>query len=62
MNKPFSFLAAIFLWIVAAAHVIRIIFHVPIVIANIHVPLWLSIFPIIILPLIAIMLRKESKT
>ena len=61
MKKPFLFLAAMFLWVVAAAHVVRLVFHVALTIGQVQVPLWLSIFPVIVLPVIAIMVRKEAK-
>ena len=61
MNKPFSFITAMFLWVVAVVHVARLIFHVPVTVGDVHVPMWLSIFPIIVLPVIAVMLRKEAR-
>lgn len=62
MNKPFSFIAATFLCIVSFAHVVRLIFRVPISVSHNQVPLWVSIIPIIVLPIFAIMLRKEART
>ena len=62
MKKPFTFLVTVFLWIVALAHIARLVFCIPISIGNIQVPIWISIVPIIVLPIIAIMLRKESRT
>ena len=60
MKKPFSFLAAMFLWVVAAAHVARLIFGVSLVVGTIVIPLWLSIVPALVLPALAVMLRKEA--
>ena len=60
MNKPFSFVAAMFLWIVAGAHVARLVFRVSLTVGHIQVPLWFSIVPVIVLPAIAIMLRREA--
>jgi len=62
MHKPFSFIVVMFLWVVAAAHAARLVFHISVTIGHVQIPLWLSIFPAIILPAIAIMLRKEAKT
>ena len=62
MNKPFAFIVSVFLWVVAAAHLARLVFHISVTIGPIQIPLWLSIFPVIILPTIAIMLGKEART
>jgi|GEM_PF-474582 len=60
MNKPVSFLAAMFLWVVTAAHVVRLVFRVSLMVGHVEVPLWMSILPVIVLPVLAIMLRKEA--
>ena len=62
MKKPVSSLIAACLWIVAIAHVVRLIFGLSVIIGDFQVPRWLSIFPVMVLPLLAIMLRKEAKT
>lgn len=62
MKKPVSFLITAFLWIAAAAHAVRLVFGFSIIIGDFQIPRWLSIFPVVVLPLLAIMLRREAKT
>ena len=49
------------LWIVAVAHVARLVFRVSVTIGQVQIPLWLSMLPVIVLPVIAFLLRKEAR-
>jgi len=61
MHKPASFFAAVFLWIVAAAHVVRLALQISVTVGSVQLPLWLSIVPVIVLPVIALLLQRETR-
>jgi hypothetical protein len=60
MNKPINLITVIFLFLVAAMHLIRLIFHVEITVANTAVPQWASIIGFVVPAGLALLLRRES--
>ena len=59
--KPFTVFAAVVFFIIAVAHLMRIILHVPIVVGTITIPLWPSMVAFVILLILGIMLLREGK-
>ncbi len=49
MKRPASFLATVFLALVALAHVLRIVYSVEAVVAGVALPIWISV-PAIVVP------------
>jgi len=58
-NKPFTTLAAIVVLVVAAAHVLRIIYGWPVTIADCVIPMWVSYVAIVVLGLLGWGLFRE---
>lgn len=54
-------LAIILLALVAFAHLLRVVFSVPVVAGDWVVPIWLSLLGILVPGLVAILLWKENK-
>ena len=48
MNKPASFLATVIFLLIAALHLLRVVYQVHVTIGDIVIPLWASIPPIIL--------------
>jgi hypothetical protein len=61
MKRPASFLATVFLALVALAHVLRIVFSVDTNVAGVELPLWVSVPAIIVPGGIALWLWKERQ-
>lgn len=59
--NPVITIVAILLIGISAAHLVRIIFQVDIIIGGFIIPLWVSIFGFIIPLLLALMLDRENK-
>ena len=59
--KPFTIFAAIVFFIIAVAHLIRVILQVPVVVGTITIPLWPSMVAFVILLILGIMLLREGK-
>jgi len=54
--KPVTIIVVVLLIIISIAHFLRLIFQVEIIVAGIHIPVWLSIFGYIIPAILALML------
>jgi len=59
--KPATTIAAILFLLIATAHLLRLIFHVPIIAGGITIPMWPSLVAFIIPALVAVMLWRENK-
>ncbi len=59
--KPFTLCAAIVFFIIAVAHLIRVILQVPVVVGTITIPMWPSMVAFVILLILGIMLLREDK-
>ena len=59
--KNGTLLAIILLTLVAIAHLLRIVFNIPLTAGDWDVPQWVSLFGIVAPGLIAVLLWKESK-
>ena len=62
MKRPASFISALFLIAIAIGHLLRIIFGVSIVAAGNDIPMWPSVFAMIVTAALAIWLLKEQRT
>jgi hypothetical protein len=47
-------------WLIAAAHVLRIIFQVQVTVGRVGIPLWASIPPVIFCGGLALWVRREA--
>lgn len=61
MSRPFTLISAIVFFVVALAHVIRIVMRFQLVIGSHHIPLWVSYFGVLIPGFLAISLLRERK-
>ena len=61
MHRPASFTSAIFLFVIAIGHILRIIFGVQIVANEFIIPIWPSVLGIIISTALALWLLKERR-
>lgn len=59
--KPVTTIVTIILVGISAAHFLRIILQIGIVINGIQIPIWVSIFGCIIPAILALMLWRENK-
>jgi hypothetical protein len=59
--KPATAIVTILLVGISAAHLLRIIFQVEIIVGGFYLPVWLSIFGIIIPLVLALLLWRENK-
>lgn len=62
MNRPASLTAAIFFFVIAMGHLLRIIFGVQIVINDAVIPVWPSVLGIIFPIALALWVLKEHRT
>lgn len=62
MSRPFTLISAIVFFVVALAHVIRIVTRFQLVIGSHHIPLWVSYFGVLIPAFLAISLLRESRS
>ncbi len=59
--RPAASIAAIILGIVALAHAFRILFHVPVAVGELRVPMWMSVLAFLFAAVLAIALWRESR-
>jgi hypothetical protein len=59
--KPVTTIVTILLMGISAAHLLRLIFQVEIIVGGFHMPFWLSIFGFIIPLVLSLMLWRENK-
>jgi membrane protein implicated in regulation of membrane protease activity len=60
--KPASLITILFLFLVAALHLIRLIFNVEVVIAGLPMPWWTSLFGCLFTAGLGVMLWRETRT
>ena len=61
MKKPSSFVAAILLWLIAFAQLLRVVFRVEVTAGGVNIPLWVSILAIIVFGALGIWLWRERR-
>jgi hypothetical protein len=61
MSRPYSLISAIVFFVVALAHVLRVVMRFQLVIGSHHIPLWVSYFGVLIPGFLAISLLRERK-
>jgi lipopolysaccharide export LptBFGC system permease protein LptF len=62
MNKrPASLVAAILLWLIALAQLLRVLFQVEVRAGDVSIPLWVSILAFIVLAALGIWLWRERR-
>lgn len=61
MSRPFTLISAMVFFVVAVAHLIRIVLRFQLVIGSHHIPLWLSYFGVLIPAFLGISLLRERK-
>ena len=59
MKKPFTRIAAVVFGIVAVAHLLRVIFHISLIIGGLQVPPWVNVIAALIAGFLAAMLLGE---
>lgn len=59
--KPASLLTAIVLDVVAFAHLLRLIFHTPVMIGDTVVPMWVSVVGFIVATGLSILVFREAR-
>jgi hypothetical protein len=59
MKKPASLVAAIFLWLIALAQLLRVIFGIRVTAQGVDIPLWVSALAFIVLVTLGIWLWRE---
>ncbi len=61
MKKPASLVAAILLWLIAFAQLLRVLFRVEVTAGDVNIPLWISILAFIVLAALGIWLWRERR-
>jgi len=59
--KPLLTIVSILLMVVSAAHLVRLIFQLDIIMGGFIIPIWVSIFGFIITLVLAMLLWRENK-
>ena len=59
--KPVTMAATILIAVVSLAHLLRILFGVPVTVADVYIPMWLSGVGFVVAGFLAIMLWRGSK-
>ena len=59
--KPVTTIVVILLLVISFAQLLRLFFQVEVIAAGFHVPVWLSVFGVIIPALLAFLLWRENK-
>ena len=60
-NRPASLVVAIFLWLIALAQLLRVLFRVDVRAGDVSIPLWVSILAFIVLAALGIWLWRERR-
>ena len=60
-KRAAALVTAIFLWLIALAQLLRVLFRVEVSAGNVSIPLWVSILAFIILAALGIWLWRERR-
>lgn len=60
--KPMTTIAAMLLFLIALAHLLRLVFQVEIIVNGVTLPMWASILGCVVPAFIAIMLLREKRS
>jgi hypothetical protein len=60
-KKPASLVAAIFLWLIALAQLLRVLYRVEVRAGDVNIPVWVSLVAFIILAALGIWLWRERR-
>ena len=61
MRKPASLVAAIVLWLIALAQLLRVLLRVDVTARGVHIPFWPSAVAFIVLGLLGVWLWRERQ-
>jgi hypothetical protein len=61
MTKPASLVAAIVFWLIALAQLLRVLFRVEVKAGGFDIPLWPSVFAVIVFGALGIWLWRERR-
>jgi len=61
MKKQASLVAAILLWLIALAQLLRVLFRVEVTAGGVNIPLWVSILAVIVLGALGLWLWRERR-
>ncbi len=61
MKKQASLVAAILLWLIALAQLLRVLFRVEVTAGGVNIPLWVSILAVIVLGALGLWLWGERR-
>lgn len=59
--RPGSSLAVLLLSLVAAAHLLRLFFHVEVIAGGVVIPMWVSAIGVVVPTFIAVLLWREAR-
>jgi hypothetical protein len=48
MKTPASFLSVVILWLIALLQVLRMVFQMRVTAGGVEIPIWVSIFPVVL--------------
>lgn len=60
--KPVALITTLFLGLIAAGHVIRLLLRVPVTVDGIDIPIWASFLGALVTATLAFLLWRESRT
>jgi hypothetical protein len=61
MRKPALLVAAVFLWLIALAQLLRVLFRIEVTVQGVDIPLWVSGLAFIVLGALGIWLWHERR-
>ena len=60
-NRPASLVAAIFLWLIAVAQLLRVLLRVEVRAGDVSIPLWVSALAFVVLVVFGVWLWRERR-
>jgi hypothetical protein len=61
MKKQASLVAAILLWLISLAQLLRVLFRVEVTAGGVNIPIWVSIVAVVVLGALGIWLWRERR-
>ncbi len=58
--KPATTVAAVLLFLISLAHLLRLVFQVEVIVSGVTLPMWASVLGCVVPAFIAVMLLRES--